>query len=176
MEKTEKMSRFEAETLPYLQPLWQTAIYLTLNEQDAENLVEDTYIEAFKAWDESILQTGSKIKVFKILIKILAKNIKMNFRTQIGLTNEQETFSSESISVLNVIPSNVIKEAIEKLPLEIRLVIILSNLERFSYSEIAEIIGIHRKIVRIKIYQGCRLIQQELIKYLAAGSLNQIAG
>jgi len=61
VEKTEKMSHFEAETLPHLQSLWQTAIYLTGNEQDAENLVEDTYIEAFKIWDE-----------FSILSELLA--------------------------------------------------------------------------------------------------------
>ena len=169
-----KNDNFRREALPFLDPLWQTALWLTGNEPDAERLVEDAFIEAFRVWDESVSGANCKLLMFKIMIgKFLSRGkLSFQFPVPIKIDDNFFTFPIDKISNIQSIPGEIISKAIKRLTPENRLVFILSVFEKFTYPEIAEIIGVRRKIVRLRIYQGYTLIRKEILDYITAGSMS----
>jgi hypothetical protein len=159
------------EALQHLDSLWQTAYWFTDNERDAETLVINTYLEASKFWDNSIFMKACKTQMFKVLLKILFGKIKLNFRLQLpdNIENLYESFPSDKILELKAISRDIVTKAIRGLPIEIRLIMILSIFEQFSYQEIAVIIGSHKKTVRNNIYHGYMLLRQDIVNSFAVG-------
>jgi RNA polymerase sigma factor (sigma-70 family) len=162
-------SKFEQETLPYLDDLWQTALWLAATERDAERLVEDSYIEASRLWDASVSGEGCRIMLFKVLLRIFLQDSKLGLMLPIPpvSADDYRPIPSEKISIIRKIPGEVISDMIRSLPVGNRMVFVLSIFERFSYREIAEIIGISAKSVGQKIYQAYTLIHRELNDYFA---------
>ncbi|HBZ00671.1 MAG TPA: hypothetical protein DEO84_05030 [candidate division Zixibacteria bacterium] len=159
------------EALQHLDSLWQTAHWFTDNERDAETLVINTYLEASKVWDNSIFMKACKTQMFRVLMKILFGKIKLNFRLQLpdNIENMFESFPSDKFFEFKAISGDIVTKAIRRLPIEIRLIMVLSIFEKFSYQEIAEIIGSHRKTVRNNIYHGYMLLRQEIVNSLVVG-------
>jgi DNA-directed RNA polymerase specialized sigma24 family protein len=144
---------FGDEALLYLDAVYHTALWLNENGRDTQDLVLDTYNEASRIQAGSISKEDCKIQIFKILMKELLGDVELNFSEHLPDNNEDnlELLPSADISVIRKIPAHVVTEVIKNLPLEIQLVIILSNLKIFTYAEIAEIFDIPREDVRLKI-------------------------
>ena len=159
------------EALQHLDALWQTAHWFTENERDAETLVINTYLEASKFWGNSIFVKACKTQMFKVLLKILFGKNKLNFRLQApdNIENMFESFPSDKILELKAISGDIVTKAIRGLPIEIRLIMVLSIFEKFSYQEIAEIIGSHKKTVRNNIYHGYMLLRQDIVNSYSVG-------
>jgi RNA polymerase sigma factor (sigma-70 family) len=159
------------KALLHLDALWQTSLWFAANDHDAEDVIMSTYVEASKLWDEPVSEEASKTQMFRILMKMLFGKARLNFRAHLPESFENMSNSSLSgkISEFETIPKDVIIRAIKNLPVEIRLVMVLSIFEKFSYQNIAEIIGVHKRSVRLSIYQGYMLLRRDLINSFAAG-------
>jgi RNA polymerase sigma factor (sigma-70 family) len=160
------------EALLHLDALWQTAFWFLDNVHDAEELIMSTYIEASKYWNDTFSNEVCKTQMFKNLIRILFGKTRLNFRLHLtdNLENKSDPFASDKFLELEIISKDVIIEAIKRLPVEIRLVMVLSIFEKFSYQEIAEIIGVHKKTVRLNVYQGYLRLRRDIINSFTVNS------
>jgi DNA-directed RNA polymerase specialized sigma24 family protein len=170
---TVRKKGFGDETLLRLDAIYHTALWFNENGRDTQDLVLDTYNEASRIQAGSFSKTDCKILMFKILMKNLFRDVGLNFREHLpdNFEDKLQSFPSVDISGIKKIPAHVVAEVIKNLPLEIQLVIILSNLKIFTYAEIAEIFDIHRETVRLKISQGFRLIRRDLFNYVASANI-----
>jgi RNA polymerase sigma factor (sigma-70 family) len=160
------------EALLHLDSLWQTTLWFADNDHDAEDLVMNTYVEASKIWDSPISKEARRTQMFIVLMKILFGKTRLNFRLHLSdnLENKSDSLASDRFLELEIIPKDVIIGAIKRLPIEIRLVMVLSIFEKFSYREIAEIIGVHKKTVRLNIYQGYLRLRSDIISSFAVSA------
>jgi RNA polymerase sigma factor (sigma-70 family) len=162
-------NRTRDEALLHLDALWQTTLWFVDNDHDAEEVVINAYLKASKIWDSPISKEARKTQMFMILMKTLFVKTRLNFREHLSdyFENKSDSFLSDELLEVEMIPKEEIIEAIKRLPVEIRLVMILSIFEKFSYQEIAEIIGVHKKAVRLNVYQGYLRLRRDLINSLA---------
>jgi len=159
--------------------LYSTALRMTRNTQEAEDLVQDTYLRAFRFFDKFEPGTNFKAWIFKILTNTFINRYRKKVRTpqQIdlekvtyGLENEEESdlkvewtgYDEEKYAELF---DDDIKSALAQLPEEFRIVVMLSDVEDFTYKEIAEIIDRPSGTVMSRLFRGRRMLQKILEKY-----------
>ena len=166
-------NEFGEEALLYLDAVYHTALWLNENGRDTQDLVLDTYNEASRIQAGSPSKADCKIRIFKILMKELFGDARLSFRERLTDNLEDRYDSSPPVDISRIenIPCHIVAEAIKDLPIENRLVIILSNLQIFTYAEIAEIFDIHREDVRLKIYHGYNQIRRDLFDYVASTNI-----
>ena len=121
----EQSDRFNREAMPYLDSIWQVAVWLAPDEQLAEMLVEDTFIEAYISWNDSSLEEDRKIALLKILISILRRNGDLKYRSNFDRDiSKEELFSPYQNPAVNSVSKESIAAAIRNLPPENRLFIV----------------------------------------------------
>ncbi len=148
-------ARFERDVMPLLPSLYGAALRLTRNRTDAEDLVQDTVLRAFRGFGG--FQEGTNLKAW--LYRILRNGYISNYRKrqrepQIvdGVQDIEEWYlydrlggraveGSAEEEVLDRIPDADVKAALESLPENFRMPVLLADVEGFSYKEIAEIDG-----------------------------------
>jgi len=171
--------RFEAEALPYLDQLYGTAMRMTRNPSDAEDLVQETYAKAFAAFDR--LQPDSNVRAW--LYRILTNTFITNYRKrqrqpfQAGtddLTDwhlyEADSHSSAGLrsaesEALDRLADQDIVDALATLPEDFRLAVYLVDVEGFSYKEVAEIMDTPVGTVMSRLHRGRRLLREQLTDY-----------
>jgi RNA polymerase sigma-70 factor (ECF subfamily) len=174
----EKRKRFEEEALVHIDSLYRTALRMTKNENDADDLVQETFLKAYRFWDK--FQEGSNCRawLFKIMTNIFINSYRAKAWTPqtIDLDDIDDGFLYGQLSALgpsddpenlffNKVFDDDVKKAIEELPEDFRLVIILSFLEGFSYQEIADILGLNIGTVKSRLHRGRKLLQKSLWDY-----------
>ncbi len=176
MDRTEL---FEQEALQHLDALYRTALRMTRNPQDAEDLVQETYLRAYRFFDQ--FQPGTNIRawLFKILTNSYintyrkasaeSKNTSLDETEEFSLyhqmAREVQTGSlgwDVEAQVLDRFAEDDIREAIENLPPAFRMAVLLADVEGFSYKEIAEITGVNLGTVMSRLFRGRRLLQKAL--------------
>jgi RNA polymerase sigma-70 factor (ECF subfamily) len=171
-QKRDERREFEELALPHLDSLYGTALRLTHNEKDAEDLVQDTILRAFRFFHRFERGTNVKAWLFKILTNTFANKYRKRQRertildevqTQAEL-NEAGLPDPEAALAARLV-SDQVKEALESVPEEFRLAVILADLEDFSYREIAEIVDCPIGTVMSRIYRGRRILQRKLLAY-----------
>jgi RNA polymerase sigma-70 factor, ECF subfamily len=170
MRETQAIGDFGKAALTHMDSLWQTALWFTKNDHEAENLIISVYVEASACWEGLLVKDDCKIWMFKILVKKLLESIHLNYRAQFSgyIDHPRDVPLENSINALELIPPKLINNAIKSLPAENRLVIVLSIYGKFTYSQIAEIIGVHRIIISSKIQQGYFLMHKEIFKHVTS--------
>jgi RNA polymerase sigma-70 factor (ECF subfamily) len=175
-----KQEKFEKEALQHFDSLYHAAMRLTHSIWEAEDLVQETYLKAYNAFDHFKSGTNCKAWLFKILMN-----------TQINLYKKKKVRSSaedeghvEDFYIFNkgeddipgygdvvgegfltrLVSDDVIK-AIDRLPPEFRTVVVLSDVESLSYQEIAEILECSLGTVKSRLFRGRRLLQKHLWEY-----------
>ncbi len=170
---------FEELALPHLDPMYSAALRLTKNERDAEDLVQDTFMRAYRFFDKFERGTNMKAWLFKILTNTFINRYrrKVKERTVVEGTERDtvhERFISRDATEYAANPeqyffdrllSDDILQAIDSLPIDFRLVVILADLQEFSYKEIAEILGCPVGTVMSRLYRGRKLLQKMLKHY-----------
>jgi len=170
---------FEALALVHLNPLYSAALRLTKNERDAEDLVQDTCMRAFRFFDKFERGTNIKAWLFKILTNTFINRYrrKVKERTVVeGVEREavHERFVSRDATDFAANPeqyffdrllSDDVLRAIDSLPIDFRLVVILADLQEFSYKEIAEILECPVGTVMSRLFRGRKLLQKTLREY-----------
>jgi RNA polymerase sigma-70 factor (ECF subfamily) len=182
MRKTEDAHQrgwdFEAAAMPYLDPLYNAAYRMARNPQDAEDLVQETYLKAYKYYDKFEEGTNLKAWLFKILKNTFINSyrkkqqappkadfadIEESFETIVRDDGQQARTPEEEL--LEKVLDEDVQQAIEELPHDYRMVVLLADLEGFAYKEIADILEIPVGTVMSRLYRGRRLLEEALLKY-----------
>jgi len=175
---SEKQEAFKSEALVHMDALYNGAFKLTYNEEDAKDLVQETYFKALRFFDQFEPGTSCKAWLFKILkntfINKYRKKAKqpehVDFNTVepfVDLIKDKQYFDSNSLddSILNNYLSDEINEALSKLSYEFRMILILSDIEGFSYKEIADIMDCPLGTIRSRLSRARRMMFKLLSKY-----------
>lgn len=174
----EKRKAFEAEALPHMDALYRTALRMTKNQNDAEDLVQEAYVKAYRFWDRFEPGSNCRAWLFKIMTNIFINDYRSKSRSPISVDVDEiddsflygqlaETTPGDNPEkeLFAKIFDDDVKRAIEELPDDFRLVVVLSFLEGFSYQEIAEIADLQLGTVKSRLHRGRKLLQKALYDY-----------
>ena len=173
-----KRKSFEVEALPHMDALFRTALRMTKNENDAQDLVQEAYVKAYRFWDKFESGSNCRAWLFKIMTNIFINEYRSKSRSpmSVNVDDIDDNFLYGQLSTLSPTdnPENQlfakifdddVKKAIENLPDDFRLVVVLSFLEGFSYQEIADIADLQLGTVKSRLHRGRKLLQKELFEY-----------
>jgi RNA polymerase sigma-70 factor (ECF subfamily) len=176
---------FEQEVLPHLDAVYRFALRLTGSPSDAEDLVQETFLRAFRAWDQYTPGTRAKSWLFTICRNVFLRQRKREQRRdettrQAALETDTSGNHVGEIPVFatayqtdpegeffNSLVDDNILAAIDRLPPDFRDAVILSDLEGLSYAEIADLLEIPVGTVKSRLFRGRRQLQQVLYDYAA---------
>ncbi|MEM1007544.1 MAG: sigma-70 family RNA polymerase sigma factor [Myxococcota bacterium] len=169
--KKTTQSDFEAQTLPYIDALYHSALRLCRNESDAEDLVQDTMLKAFRFFHQYTQGTHVKAWLFKIMTNTFINHYRKRQKSPELLDDwdwDQLTppFSEdfERNFFQNTFHKTVL-QAIEELPVDFRMVLVLSDIEEFAYKEIADMVDCPIGTVMSRLYRGRRILRKKLHQY-----------
>lgn len=178
----EVRAALEAEALAQVDALYRTAVRLTRNPADAEDLVQETYLRAFRALDRFRAGTNLRAWLFKILTNAFINEYRRRSRqprsTSLDDTEEYYVFNhlidsgiqpntvSPEDEVLSRIADSSVVRALEDLPPDFRQVVLLADVEGFAYREIAEILDIPIGTVMSRLHRARRRLQRSLVDSL----------
>ncbi len=164
--------------LIHIDALYRSAIYLVKNESNAEDLVQETYLRAFKFLREDKEISNEKAWLFKILINTFINQyrkekkepslVDFNSIESFHESIEGEVLMSpitENEAEFNKLLNDDVKKALEGLPGDFRMVILLSTVEGFSYKEISDIVKCPIGTVMSRIYRGRKMLKERLTNY-----------
>lgn len=180
----DRLQSFEAEALPQLDAVYRFALRLTGGvAADAEDLVQETFLRAFRAWDQYTPGTSAKSWLFTICRNIYLRQRERERRhdeivEQVARESEAPSSPAGELPLFmpaaqndpegelfrNMIDASIL-EAIERLPPDFRDAVVLSDLEGLSYAEIAAVLGIPTGTVKSRLFRGRRLLQRALYRY-----------
>jgi len=172
---------FEALALTHLDSLYASALRLTKNERDAEDLVQDTCMRAYRFFDKFERGTNIKAWLFRILTNTFINRYRRKVKERTATEGpEQEAvqalfFSHEATDqasnperfLFDRLLSDDVLRAIDSLPIDFRMVVILADLQEFSYKEIADILACPVGTVMSRLFRGRKLLQKCLRDYAA---------
>jgi RNA polymerase sigma-70 factor (ECF subfamily) len=170
-------ARFTRDTLPLLDSLYASALRMTRNPADAEDLVQETMLRAYRSFDRFEEGTNLKAWMFRIMTnayintyrkkqrepkKVSADEIE-DFDLYRELKDHDDQFGQtpERIVLDSLVDSDII-EAIDDLPEQFRLAVVLSDVEGFSYAEMAEIMDVPLGTVMSRLHRGRKALQKRL--------------
>ncbi len=173
----EDKQRFQADVPPLLDSLYGGALRMTRNPADAEDLVQETMLRAYRSFDRFEAGTNLKAWLFRIMTNAYINIYRKKQREpQKVSTDEIEDFdlyqelknhdiqfteTPESL-VLDELVDTDILQAIEDLPDQFRLAVVLSDMEGFSYAEMAEIMDVPMGTVMSRLHRGRKSLQKRL--------------
>lgn len=179
---------FEEEALPHLDAVYRFALRLSGDEDRAEDLVQETFLRAYRSWDQYTPGTRCKSWLFTICRNTFLRGEERERRHE-TILSEESGEDPRSISQVNPvfmsarerdpegtffhsIVDREVERAIEELPEEFRMVVILSDREELSYQEISELLGIPVGTVKSRLFRGRRILQERLYDFaVSAGYL-----
>jgi RNA polymerase sigma-70 factor (ECF subfamily) len=184
--ENEKRSKFENLFLSYMDGLYNLALRMTRNSVDAEDLVQETYLRAYRFFDHFQENTNAKAWIFTILTNTYRTRYRKQQREPNYLdidtiedffmvdkdepferpANKSEVRDSEAITdFLKSFVSDDIINALESVPEQFRIAVLLSDVEGFNYQEIADIVGTSLGTIKSRIFRGRKLLQKQLFAF-----------
>lgn len=170
----EKRASFEREALVHLDSLYRMALRLTRNAAEADDLVQETMLKAYRAWDQ--FEKGTNAKGW--LLTILRHAFINEYRRR---SRHPETVDLDAIEPFSVfsdlqdddpqgtffdrIVDDEVLRAIDGLPEQFRETVVLSDVEGLSYEEIARVLSVPVGTVKSRLFRARHLLQQKLYDY-----------
>jgi len=164
--------------LIHIDALYRSALYLVKNENNADDLVQETYLKAFKSLRNDEIINNERAWLFKILMNTFINHYRKS-KTEPSLVDfdsiesfhesiKEEALTSpiaENETEFDEWLDSDIKKALEELPDDFRLVILLSIVEGFSYKEISKMLNCPIGTVMSRIYRGRKILKEKLTGY-----------
>ena len=167
--------RFERDAMPLLPSLYSAALRLTRNPSDAEDLLQETFLRAYRGFHQ--FQEGTNLKAW--LYRILMNTFINSYRKK---QREPQTISDEEVedwylyskmaergaepsaetSVIESLPDEDVQGALSSLPEQFRIAVLLADVEGFSYKEIADITGVPIGTVMSRLHRGRKALEKGL--------------
>ncbi|MEI6311848.1 MAG: sigma-70 family RNA polymerase sigma factor [Bacteroidota bacterium] len=175
--KERKDKMFEEEFLPHMKALYNFAFHLTFDEENANDLVQETYLKAYRFIDSYQKGTNSKAWLFKILKNEFINNYRKKSKQPNSvdfdsLLNYHESDDPQYVGSLDLrqeIFQNMMGDevtiAVNKLPVEFKTIIILCDVEGFTYEELSKILDIPIGTVRSRLFRARNMLKEYLRKY-----------
>jgi len=167
--------RFEREVLPLLPNLYSAALRMTRNPADAEDLVQETYLRAYRGFSGFEEGTNVRAWMYRILTNTFINSYRKKQREPVTVQEddldewylfdklgESGVEPSAEAEVIRSMPDEDVQKALEALPEGFRLAVLLADVEGFSYKEIAEILGIPIGTVMSRLHRGRRALEKAL--------------
>jgi RNA polymerase sigma-70 factor (ECF subfamily) len=172
---------FSDQAMEFMPSLYTAALRMTRNPADAEDLVQDTYLKAYRAFETFKEGTNLKAWLYRILTNTFINSYRAKkrrpeetdiddvenlylYRRLGGLAGATAGRSAEE-EVLDRFTETDVKEALESLPEQFRLAVLLGDVEGFSYKEIAEILDVPIGTVMSRLHRGRRALQKRLYDF-----------
>jgi RNA polymerase sigma-70 factor (ECF subfamily) len=168
-------ARFEREAMPLLAGLYSGAYRLTQNAADAEDLVQETYLRAYRGFHQFEPGTNLKAWLYRILMNTFINSYRKRQREPQTVSDdeiedwylyskmvERGTEPSAEASVIESLPDEDVQAALAELPEQFRVAVLLADVEGFSYKEIAEITEVPIGTVMSRLHRGRKGLEKAL--------------
>lgn len=184
---------FVDEAIPHMDAVFRFALRLAGTQDEAEDLVQDTYFRAFRAWEQYAPGTRCKSWLFTICRNVFLRQRERGqrhdeiltetaYEDPRALSREAPVFAAsknadpEGEFFRSIVDEEILR-AIDDLPDEYRMAVVLSDLEDLSYSEIAEVMEIPVGTVKSRLFRGRRQLQERLHAYaVEMGYISEAVG
>ena len=168
---------FEQEALPWLDDVYRFALSLTRDEADAEDVVQDTFLRAYRAWDTYAVGTDCRRWLFTICRNAFLRSrereprtIELHDDTRDAFVADARLFSStphhdvdEILFRTDLLPA--IERALVRVPEPFQSTLVLVDIEGQAYEAAADILGIPIGTVRSRLFRGRRIMQELLVTH-----------
>lgn len=182
----DKIKKFENLFLPLMDNLYNLALRMTRNPGDAEDLVQETYLKAYRFFSHFTEGTNARAWIITILTNTFRtkyrkaqkepdqvdfENVENFFlvnelKPWFQPANKSEVRNSDTIKeVLKAYVSDDIINALDNIPEQFRMAVLLSDVEGFNYQEIADILDTSVGTVKSRIFRGRKLLQKQLYEF-----------
>ncbi len=176
---------FEAEALQHLDALYASALRFTRDPRDAEDLVQDAFLRACRFLDRFEPGTNMKAWLFRILTNTFINKYRRNTRERSLVDGPEREMVTDQLhspeaadraenperALLDRLVSEDVLAAIDAVPIDFRMVVILADIHDFSYKEIADILDVPVGTVMSRLYRGRRHLQRSLASHAAAAGI-----
>ncbi|AQQ14569.1 ECF RNA polymerase sigma factor SigH [Corynebacterium glaucum] len=173
---SERKARFTEEAMPLLDQLYGGALRMTRNPQDAEDLVQETYLKAYNAFDSFKPGTNLKAWLYRIMTNTYINSYRKKQRRPLVTSAEDVTDSqlytssshdstgleSAEVEALKLMPNSRISEALNALNEDYRMVVYYADVEGLAYKEIAEVMDIPLGTVMSRLHRGRKQLREML--------------
>jgi len=174
-------ANFERDAMQYSRQLYSAAMRMTRNSADAEDLVQETYLKAYRAYHTFEEGTNLKAWLYRILTNTYINKYRKDSRRpsevdlgtvedlylyrRLGSEESAEAARTTEDRVLDGLVESDIKAAVEELPESFRIPVLLADLEGFAYKEIAQILDIPIGTVMSRLHRGRKAMQKRLWEF-----------
>ena len=168
-------AKFSDLAMEYMPSLYTAALRMTRNPSDAEDLVQETYLKAYRAFNSFTEGTNLKAWLYRILTNTFINSYRKKQRQPQTISEDEiedwylyskmseEGFEpSAETAVLEALPDEDVQEALASLPEQFRIAVLLADVEGFSYKEIAEITNVPIGTVMSRLHRGRRALEKRL--------------
>lgn len=175
--KTERQDKFNLETLPHHNALYNYALKISKNHDDAQDLLQETYYKAYKNYQQFEKGTNSKAWLYMILKNTFINNYRKLKREPAKVNYDEMDEHNKNIKLDGTMDNNLeldfykdlldddLSDALTKLPTKMREVFLLYDLEGYTYEEIAEIGDCPIGTVRSRLHRARYLLKENLFEY-----------
>lgn len=173
----EKLRIFEREFMPHIDSMYNFAYKLAADEEDAKDLVQDTYLKAFRFISSFEQGTNAKAWLFRILKNSFINEYRKRSKqpSKIDYQEVETVYNSEDVNYSVTVDlrsetmqnriGDEVTNALNSLAVDFRIVIILCDLEGFTYEEMAKILDIPIGTVRSRLHRARNLLKEKLQEY-----------
>ena len=180
---------FAKQAMEYAPQLYSAALRMTRNPADAEDLVQEAYLRGFRSFHTFQEGTNLRAWLFRILTNAYINNYRAKQRRpqesdlgeiedlylyrRLGAMETAAAAMSAEEQFLDLFTDDEVKQALEDLPDNFRLPVLLADVEGFAYKEIAEMLDIPIGTVMSRLHRGRKAMQRALYEYAEARGLTQ---
>ncbi len=180
--RKEDVDSFAEEALTHIDALFGVACKLTRNPTEAEDLVQDAYVKAMRARDQFHAGTNLKAWLFRILTNTFINKYRRGGLERslfdgpdadpladgwVSASTMRQLRDPEQVALLPIVEKEI-QKALDALPAEFKLAVVLCDVEEFSYEEIAQIMGCPIGTVMSRLHRGRKLLQRALYNHALA--------
>ena len=172
-DRAKRRAQFEGEALTHLDALYSFALKLTHERDEAEDLVSETMLRAFDRWEQYQLGTNVRAWLFTILYHAFVSRKRRIDAREVRIPEDEDGRGAYEIvgeadpegKFYDSFMDDEITRAIDALPEDYRLAVVLSDVQGLRYAEIANILGIPEGTVKSRLFRGRRVLQKKLAGY-----------
>ena len=162
------LEEFESAALPHMNDLYRTAGRVIGNRSEAEDLVQETYLQAWKSFHRFEPGTNCRAWLFKILFHLIQHHRRKWYKSKVVQETDemqlQDTLAHEP-PVPQQLSDEDVLAALEKISVQYREVVLLADVQEFSYKEVAATLGVPVGTVMSRLSRGRKLLREELLAF-----------